>query len=135
MVERQDKVNFVTNTNIAVDSYTFEVAQEIVYQGNNINRKKRPNRITLAKTCYYGITRQLSSKTLFRPTKLTLYKNLFITVQAYGAESWTLSVVDANSLGTFEKNNSQKDLSSFFAVALLRCYCKETEPVTLQWST
>ena len=76
-----------------------------MYLGTTINQDSLEinRRIALANRCYFGLIRQLRSKTLSRKTKLTLYSTLFLPVLTYGAESWTVSVANAVSLGVFER--------------------------------
>lgn len=64
-------------------SYTFKVVKDYIY---NISMEKK-RRITSAKRCYYGLSKEMcKSSSLFRPTKLTLYKTLIQRKGVYWKE-------------------------------------------------
>ncbi len=100
-------------THVTVDSYNFEVVKDFVYLGTSINTDNNVSleiqrRISLANKCYFGLSRQLSSKVLSRRTKLTLYKALIMPVLTYGAEAWTMTTSDEATLGVFERKILRK---------------------------
>ena len=100
-------------THVIADNYTFEVVPEFIYLGTAVNSNNDisleiKRRITLANRCYYGLSKQLSSRALSRMTKLTLYKTLIIPVLLYGAEAWVVSQSDAAALGVFERKVLRK---------------------------
>ncbi|XP_054089770.1 LINE-1 retrotransposable element ORF2 protein isoform X1 [Zeugodacus cucurbitae] len=95
-------------SHVTVDSHNFEVVDNFVYLGTSINNTKNVSleiqrRITLANRCYFGLSRQLNSKVLYRRTKIKLYKSLIIPVLLYGAEAWTMLTSDETTLGVFER--------------------------------
>ena len=84
------------------------VVKEFIYLGTAININNDiileiKRRVTLANRCYFGLTRQLSSRDVSRATKLILYKALTLPVIHYGAEAWKLSGTDAAALEVFER--------------------------------
>ena len=84
-----------------------------MYLGSAVNSKNNVSleikrRITLANRCYYGLSRQLSSRALSRRTKVTLYKTLILPVLLYGAEAWVVTQSDAAALGVFERKVLRK---------------------------
>ena len=100
-------------TTISLGGYTFERVKEFVYLGSAVNSKNNVSleikrRITLANRCYYGLSRQLSSRALSRRTKTTLYKTLILPVLLYGAEAWVVTQSDAAALGVFERKVLRK---------------------------
>ena len=100
-------------THVSADGYTFEVVPEFIYLGTSVNTTNDisleiKRRITLANRCYYGLSKQLCSRALSRPTKLTLYKTLIIPVLLYGAEAWVMTQSDAAALGVFERKILRK---------------------------
>lgn len=113
----EDKTKYMLATNkqssrlgshVTVAGYSFEVVKDFVYLGssmtstNNISVEIQ-RRITLANRCYFGLSRQLSSRALSRRTKLRLYTSLILPVLLYGSEAWTLAAADEKNLGTFER--------------------------------
>jgi len=100
-------------TQLNADTYNFEVVKDFIYLGSAVTSKNDVSleikrRITLANRCYFGLSRQLSSRALSRRTKLTLYKTLILPVLLYGAESWTVTQSDAAALGVFERKILRK---------------------------
>lgn len=100
-------------SSIQVGNHNFEVVKNFVYLGTQITNTNNVSeeiqrRIALANRCYFGLSRQLSSKALSRRTKLTMYTALILPVLLYGAEAWTLTAADENRLGTFERKVLRK---------------------------
>lgn len=96
-------------THISVDNYAFEVVQNFVYLGSSITTNSNVSidikrSLALANRYYLGLNRQLNSRTLFRRTKLTLYKTLIIPILLHG----TLTAADEKSLGAFERKILRK---------------------------
>ena len=94
--------------NIRIGTDEFESVQDFTYLGTSVNTENDisleiKRRIMLANRTLYGLGRVLKSKFVRRNTKLKIYKTLIIPVLIYGAESWTLSEADKNSLGVFER--------------------------------
>ena len=124
LVVNEDKTKYLLSSNkqsahsrigthVTVDSYNFEVVKDFVYLGTSINTDNNVSleiqrRISLANKCYFGLSRQLSSKVLSRRTKLTLYKTLIMPVLTYGAEAWTMTTSDEATLGVFERKILRK---------------------------
>lgn len=122
LVVNEDKTKYMLSTvkeaarigsHVSVDAYNFEAVNEFVYLGTSITNTNNVSseikrRITLANRCYYGLNRQLSSRALSRRTKLSLYKTLILPVLLYGAEAWTMTAADEQSLGTFERKILRK---------------------------
>ncbi|XP_053968149.1 uncharacterized protein LOC128869602 [Anastrepha ludens] len=107
---------------------TFEVVPEFIYlsaavNSNNDISLEIKRRSTLANRCYYGLSKQLSSRALSRMTKLTLYKTLIIPVLLYGAEAWVVSQSDAAALGVFERKVLRK---IFGPMRVGEDYCSRT---------
>lgn len=93
---------------VSFDSSNFEVVEEFIYLGANINPTNNINveirrRIMLANRCFYGLKKQLSSKLLSWNTKSQLYKTLILPVLLYGAETWTLTRESEDAIGVFER--------------------------------
>lgn len=74
-------------------NYIFDVVKEQFYPGfavtsRNDLRMEIKQRITLQNSCHYGLSRHLSSRDLFRATKLLLYKSLVLPVFLYIKEKF-----------------------------------------------
>lgn len=98
---------------ITIGSYKFEIVKDFVYLGSSINTTndiclKIRCRITLASRCYYGLSKQLSNRTLSRNTKTKIYETLIMPVFLYGAETWTLTATDDRALSVFERKVLRK---------------------------
>jgi hypothetical protein len=117
----EDKTKYLVSTSknsslggfVEIDRFKFEVVKDFVYLGSSINTTNNisleiKRRITLANRCYFGLRRQLSKRALSRKTKNCLYKSLIMPVLLYGAEAWTLTTADEQSLRVFERKILRK---------------------------
>ena len=100
--------NSVTMIGNDQTEYKFGVVKDFIYLGTSINDQNDVSleikrRITLANRCYYGLSKQFSSRAFSRRTKITLYKSLILPVLLYGAEAWTLRTTEKQMLGAFER--------------------------------
>ena len=60
-------------------------------------------RIQARNKAYYANLQMLKSKTIYRRSKLQIYKTLIRPVVTYGAETWTLTAAEENVLRRFER--------------------------------
>ena len=84
-----------TDSQIAVNNYSFEIVKEFIYLGSDVTTKNHvsleiKHEITLANRCYYGLNGQFSKRDLSCTMKLILYKTLILSVLLYGAGVWRL---------------------------------------------
>lgn len=94
--------------NLTLEQYNIEVVQSFKYLGsvlnitNNIDEEINM-RIVHAMRSYYGLRVFLSSSSLSRQTKFTLYKTLIRSIVTYGCETWTLTSTQEEKLAIFER--------------------------------
>lgn len=86
--------------------YNFEVVKDFVCLGvrftnNNELGSEIKRRTTLANRCYFGLGKQLRSKSLSRRT--ILQKSLILPILLYGAETWTINRSDESLLAVSER--------------------------------
>jgi hypothetical protein len=99
--------------NITIDKYSFKCEKDFMYLGSSLNYiKNMPEeikRIIMAgNRAYFANITLLKSKLLSKTTKMKLYKTIIRSVVCYGAETWTWSKADFNSLMIFERKTIRK---------------------------
>jgi hypothetical protein len=82
--------------NQQIETYSFEAVEEFTHLGTCLTSKNeiRPEiekRIATANRAYYALRPILRSQSVYRNTKIIIYKTLIRPVITYGAEAWTMS--------------------------------------------
>jgi Reverse transcriptase (RNA-dependent DNA polymerase) len=90
---------------VAFGVNTFEFVKEFVYLGDTEQRRESGDtkRIQTANRCFFGLSKQLQSRHLSRPTKFIIYKTLIRLVLLYGSETWVLTKREENQLFVYER--------------------------------
>jgi hypothetical protein len=92
---------------ILLAKYSFEIVEEFTYLGSCLTSKIeiRPEIekiITTANRTYYVLHPILKGKSVYRNTKLIIYKTLIRLIIAHGAEAWTMGSETGKRLAVFE---------------------------------
>ena len=127
LVVNENKTKYLLSTaknssigeSVEIDGYNFELLKNFVYLESSVNAENDisleiRHRITLANRCYFRLRKQLSKRVLSWRTKICLYKSLMLPVLLYGAETWTLTSSDEQSLGVFERKILRKIYETFY---------------------
>jgi hypothetical protein len=99
--------------NVTFGQYNFETVRHFNYLGDLLNCKNTMTEeinkwIMAGNSDYYANMKLFRSTLLSRHTKLKLYKTLIRPVVTYGAEEWTMTLADENSLRIFERKVLRK---------------------------
>jgi hypothetical protein len=84
------------NQQIQVRTYSFEIVEEFMYLGTCLTSKNEiwpeiEKRIATADRAHYALHPILKSQSVYRNTKIIIYKTLIRPIITYGAEAWTMS--------------------------------------------
>lgn len=93
---------------IALAGHNFEVVDNFIYLGSNVNTENDENqevqrRIAAGNRALYSLLPVLKSQNIHRSIKLRLYKTLIRTVICYGSETWIITEKSANLLDRLER--------------------------------
>jgi hypothetical protein len=87
---------FQENQQIKIGTYSFEIVEEFTYLGTCLTSKNEiraeiEKRIATANRAYYALHAIWKSQSVYRNTKIIIYKTLIRPIITYGAEAWTMS--------------------------------------------
>ncbi|KAJ4429476.1 hypothetical protein ANN_21645 [Periplaneta americana] len=93
---------------LKIQEFTFERVKSFKYLGsviteNNTMDSEIGARLIAANKNYFGLANILKAKNVPCTIKTKIYKTTIRPVLIYGAETWTLTKREENSLGTFER--------------------------------
>jgi hypothetical protein len=108
---------FQENQQIEIGTYSFEIVEEFTYLGTcltskNEIRPKIEKRIATANRAYYALHPILKSQSVYRNTKIIIYKTLIRPIITYGAEAWSMSSETGKRLAVFERKVLRKILGA-----------------------
>jgi hypothetical protein len=100
---------------LAFVNSSFKIVEESTYLGTCLTSKNeiRPGielRIATANRAYYALHPILKSQSVYRNTKIIIYKTLIKPIITYGAEAWTTSSETGKWLAVFERKVLRKIL-------------------------
>jgi hypothetical protein len=58
--------------------------------------------LKLGNACYYSVQNLLSSRSLYKNLKITIYRAIILPVVLYGCETWSLTLREERRLRVFE---------------------------------
>jgi hypothetical protein len=104
---------FQQNQQIEIGTYSFEIVEEFMFLGTCLTSKNeiRPEtekRIAAANRAYYALHPILKSQSVYRNTKIIIYKTLIRPIITYVAEAWTMSSETGKRLAVFERKVLRK---------------------------
>jgi hypothetical protein len=91
-----------------INGVTYEEVAEFIYlctliSNDNSVEKKIQRRILAGNRTYFAAISLFRKRFLFRATKIVLYKTLIRPIVAYGAETWTMTKKEEQTLLIFER--------------------------------
>lgn len=100
--------NTRTIETLSIQEHEFERVTQFKYLGSIITTENGmvpeiKARLLAANRGYFGMSRLFRSKILKRSTKIKMYKTLIKPILLYGAETWTMTKAEENSLRSFER--------------------------------
>lgn len=100
---------------IKIGDYSFEVVDQFTYlgsriQSNGIYEAEINQKIMTANGCYFGLLKQIWSKSVSKKTKCTIYKSFIRPVLTYRCEAWTMKKVDENKLKSIWEESPKNHL-------------------------
>jgi hypothetical protein len=105
-------------------TYSFQTVEEFTYLGTCLTSKNeiRPEtekRISTANRTYCALHSILKSQSVYRNTKIIIYKTLIRPIITYGAEAWTESSETGKRLAISERKVLRKILG---AIKINNCW-------------
>jgi hypothetical protein len=109
--------SFQENQQIEIGTYKFEVVEEFTYLGTCLTSKNeiRPEikkRIAAVNRAYYALHPILKGQSVYRNTKINIYKILIRPIITYGAEACTVSSETGKRLAVFKMKVLRKILGA-----------------------
>jgi len=115
LVTNENKMTYIkvkrniTNSeqDVIMNGQVFEDVQNFRYVGaliNSINviSVDIKSRITAGNRCFYSLRQIFRSRTLSKAVKIKIHKTTVKPVAVYGSETWAMTKMDLNRLGTGE---------------------------------
>jgi hypothetical protein len=101
------RIPFRQNQQIEIGTYSFEIVEEFMFLGTCLTSKNeiRPEtekRTAAANRAYYALHPILKSQSVYRNTKIIIYKTLIRPIITYVAEDWTMTSETGKRLAVFE---------------------------------
>jgi len=97
----------ITNSgqDLIMNGQVFEDVQNFRYVGaliNSINliSDKIKSRITAGTRCFYSLRQIFRSRTMSKTVNIKIHKTMVKPVSVYGSETWAMTEMDTNRLGT-----------------------------------
>ena len=80
----------------------------VTLTNTNYIREEINRRINMGNACYYSLEKILSSYLLSKKLKVKTYKTIIPSVELYGCETWSLTLIEEHRLRVFENKVLRK---------------------------